>query len=325
MKKYIIGLSFLVLAVLFVASPVASAQTASTTAELVAQIQTLLQQVRSLQEQISSLAQQQREVVSQIHELRSTLSEGASDEEVELLQELLATDPTLYPEGLVTGYYGPLTKRAVERFQERYGIERVGIVGPRTRAKINELFRSGRGLTGDLPPGLARKIAAHDDDDEDEDEDEEKSNGKGIILCHRPPGNPDAARTIRVGVPSAVAHIAHGDSIGRCGDEDEDEDDDIPNLIIRDIDVDDIASTTARIRWETNVDTIGTVFFGTTTPFSTSADSTRSVEDTDSDDDHAVVLNDLTASTTYSFVIEVEDDNGRSATSSVRAFTTLGE
>ena len=63
----------------------------------------------------------------------------------------------------------------------------------------------------------------HDEDDdanrdEDSEHDDEESND-GDAVCHRPPGNPDDARTIRVGSESAVeAHLGHGDSRGPCGD-----------------------------------------------------------------------------------------------------------
>lgn len=64
-------------------------------------------------------------------------------ENVSRLQAFLATNPSVYPEGLVTGYYGPLTIAAVERFQRLYGIDAVGRVGPLTLAKINSLISGG--------------------------------------------------------------------------------------------------------------------------------------------------------------------------------------
>ncbi|MEK7560488.1 MAG: peptidoglycan-binding protein [Patescibacteria group bacterium] len=74
-----------------------------------------------------------------------TLRFGMRDEEVYILQEWLAQDAILYPEGLRTGYFGPLTQLAVQRFQWQYGIisegtqrdTGLGIVGPKTRAKLN--------------------------------------------------------------------------------------------------------------------------------------------------------------------------------------------
>ncbi len=39
-----------------------------------------------------------------------------------------------------------------------------------------------------------------------------------LALCHVPPGKPAEAHTIRVGQAAAPAHLAHGDSLGPCGD-----------------------------------------------------------------------------------------------------------
>jgi peptidoglycan hydrolase-like protein with peptidoglycan-binding domain len=48
----------------------------------------------------------------------------------------------VYPEGIITGWFGQLTKKAVEKFQNKYGLDPVGIVGPQTRAKLAEVFGS---------------------------------------------------------------------------------------------------------------------------------------------------------------------------------------
>lgn len=72
--------------------------------------------------------------------LISKYAYGQRGAHVTLLQQYLAKDSAIYPEGLVTGYYGPLTKKAIIRFQSKYGIEQTGISGPQTRAKLNELF-----------------------------------------------------------------------------------------------------------------------------------------------------------------------------------------
>lgn len=77
--------------------------------------------------------------------LTSQMSFGAKGEQVTILQTELATDPTIYPEGLITGYYGSATKAAVGRFQEKYQLGTpntpgYGGIGPLTLAKFNELF-----------------------------------------------------------------------------------------------------------------------------------------------------------------------------------------
>jgi peptidoglycan hydrolase-like protein with peptidoglycan-binding domain len=65
--------------------------------------------------------------------------------DVTKLQELLAKDKELYPEGKVTGKFGPLTEEAVKRFQKKYDLKCAdttycGYIGPATRNKLNELY-----------------------------------------------------------------------------------------------------------------------------------------------------------------------------------------
>ena len=89
----------------------------------------------------------------------ANLKPGSSNAaDVRRLQQLLASDAALYPEGRVTGTYGPLTQKAVERFQTKYGIVSsgtpettgFGALGPKTRAKISEVFgtSAATGSTG---------------------------------------------------------------------------------------------------------------------------------------------------------------------------------
>jgi peptidoglycan hydrolase-like protein with peptidoglycan-binding domain len=78
--------------------------------------------------------------VSTVSALTRELGMGDDGDDVTRLQVFLAADPSLYPEGKVTGYYGSLTTSAVRRFQAMYGISQVGRVGPQTLAKLNELM-----------------------------------------------------------------------------------------------------------------------------------------------------------------------------------------
>lgn len=49
---------------------------------------------------------------------------------------------------------------------------------------------------------------------------------KKELVCHIPPGNPDNAHTICVGVPAVAAHQDHhGDPVGACDDPGDDGDD----------------------------------------------------------------------------------------------------
>ena len=79
-----------------------------------------------------------------------SLYKGFQNPQVEELQKFLKQWPDVYPEGLVTGYFGLLTEAAVKRFQVKYGIVSSGTpettgygrVGAFTRAKLNELLVS---------------------------------------------------------------------------------------------------------------------------------------------------------------------------------------
>ncbi|HVY72634.1 MAG TPA: peptidoglycan-binding domain-containing protein [Candidatus Paceibacterota bacterium] len=76
---------------------------------------------------------------------------GSQNADVTTLQTTLATDPSLYPEGKVTGYFGALTSAAVQRFQAKYGVVSSGSpattgygrVGPATIAKFNDVYGNG--------------------------------------------------------------------------------------------------------------------------------------------------------------------------------------
>ncbi|MAZ40893.1 hypothetical protein CL654_02150 [bacterium] len=70
---------------------------------------------------------------------------NTTSSQTRLLQQILAQDTTIYPEGLTTGYYGTLTRRAVGKFQERHNLAIptdafYGYAGPMTRAKIKEVY-----------------------------------------------------------------------------------------------------------------------------------------------------------------------------------------
>ncbi|MDO8524122.1 MAG: carboxypeptidase regulatory-like domain-containing protein [bacterium] len=84
-----------------------------------------------------------------ISRITKVLKAAMSNDEVRILQTWLAKDPTIYPEGKITGYFGALTKKAVIKFQEKYAseiltpnglIKGTGLVGASTRAKLNSLF-----------------------------------------------------------------------------------------------------------------------------------------------------------------------------------------
>ena len=80
-----------------------------------------------------------------------TFKKGASNSDVKRLQILLNSDPDtriantgVGSPGNETNSFGSLTEKAVQKFQEKYGIAKkgdvgYGSVGPKTRAKLNEI------------------------------------------------------------------------------------------------------------------------------------------------------------------------------------------
>jgi len=48
---------------------------------------------------------------------------------------------------------------------------------------------------------------------------ENKANNEKITICHIPPGNPGNSHEITVSVKALRAHLAHGDSVGGCDDQ----------------------------------------------------------------------------------------------------------
>ena len=158
----------------------------------------MLKQIQSLMTMIQDLQKQLNVVQGEVRSLlKDGLREGMTDTDIAKLQELLATDSAIYPEGKKTGYFGPLTLEAVKRFQARHGLAITGIVDGETRDLLEEYLHEGFG--DKIPPGLLRapgimkKVEMryalgcekkglgmgplckkyhgdnHDDDDEDED------------------------------------------------------------------------------------------------------------------------------------------------------------
>jgi len=88
--------------------------------------------------------QESQAPVSSASPFTTGLYYGLISDDVKKLQEVLKSDASVYPEGVVNGKFGPATLRAVKRFQIKYNITTennpgYGYVGPKTRAKLNAL------------------------------------------------------------------------------------------------------------------------------------------------------------------------------------------
>jgi len=70
---------------------------------------------------------------------------GMTSDEVKALQDCLRWERLFPSNAQSTGYFGAVTKKAVQDFQIKYGVTTAGSagygrVGPKTRAKLNEIF-----------------------------------------------------------------------------------------------------------------------------------------------------------------------------------------
>ncbi len=112
--------------------------------------------VKTVTDHIADLTHQLNELKSQtpitVFSFSRNFGFGSQSDDVKKLQEFLANPPiggaAIYPEGIVSGYFGSLTQKAVQKFQCKYDIicsgtvyfTGYGSVGPKTRAKLNELI-----------------------------------------------------------------------------------------------------------------------------------------------------------------------------------------
>ena len=113
------------------------------------QLSDLQAQILLLSQQLAQLQQQQASGTTSGSCVTITvpIGPGSTGSNVTVLQQFLAKDRNMYPEGQVTGYYGTLTTTAVQRFQAKYNIVSSGSpsttgygrVGPKTMNVINSM------------------------------------------------------------------------------------------------------------------------------------------------------------------------------------------
>jgi len=116
--------------------------------ELLAKIDFLKNEIAKVQAQIDAALNKKSNF--SCAKILNNLSLNSRGPEVFCLQEVLKSQGSgIYPEGLVTGYFGGLTQAAVVRFQEKYTSEILtpsgfskgtGFVGPATRNKVNQIL-----------------------------------------------------------------------------------------------------------------------------------------------------------------------------------------
>lgn len=344
-KKIILASILLLSLIVLAPSNSAFAQTTtSTTAQLQELVNKLLAQVAALQEQMAKVKTQQQEVTQTISEIIINLKEGDKNENVKALQALLAADTTIYPEGLITGFYGPLTTKAVRKFQEKHGLEKVGFIGPKTKFKLNELlkdyplaFEKAEKIEKKIEKAIEKANKKQDDDNDDEDDDDndwDDDKYKNSRLCAIvPPGHLIApgwlkkhkdddkqiiplCQILPYGIikklPTATTTPPIATSTPPA---------DIITPVISGIAIS-ASSTSANISWTTNEAATSKAYYSTVSPLDLTSTSTLSISTTTLSINHLLNLSGLTASSTYYFAVESKDMANNIVTSTGQSFIT---
>lgn len=302
----------------------ASAQTTATTSTATA----LYEQIKVLQAQIEALKAAQAKVNEAVQSVQGTftllkqLRQGMTSDDVAALQALLASDPTIYPEGKISGFYGALTAKAVKRFQKKYGFEQVGNVGPKTLKKLNELLK-------------VHPIALEDDEDEDGDDDSDRGEGKKKGHEKRPcaivpPGHLIASGWLKkhegedkpIVPPCQTLPPGIEKKLGTTTPPTATTTPDTVAPVITAVSAMSITSVGATVIWTTNEVGTSKVYYGTVNPVPTSG-TTTSVGNTALVTSHSMALTGLLSATTYYYVVSSLDAAGNIAMSSQGTFATL--
>lgn len=305
----------------------AFAETASTTASA------QLAQIQALQAQINLLQQQQQGAIAN---LVSTFRQGSSGDQVAILQALLAADPSIYPEGTVSGFFGKLTAQAVKRFQKKHGLEQVGNVGPKTLKKLQEFLlehplafgmASSTHSTGSGQAASTTAMMRRDNRGEKEDRRPCAIVPTGHLIApgwlkkHDGEARPVISECERQNLPPGIRKLFDDDD--RDGRRHGTTTPPVPDTtapVISALGVSNLASTTATVSWTTNESATGKVYYGTTTPVALG--SALTVGNSSLVTSHVLGLSGLATSTTYYYVLESRDAAANTATTSTQSFTT---
>ena len=133
----------------------AETSTTQSVATLMETLKSLLAKVAELQSEIAKIRGDVQDTQKEIKEtLKDGLKEGMTDEDIKEIQELLASDSDIYPQGLTTGYFGAMTKEALKRFQTKHGLTATGEINSETKELLEEYLNER--FDGKVPQGLLR-------------------------------------------------------------------------------------------------------------------------------------------------------------------------
>ena len=118
--------------------------------ELKDAIAEIVEKIAQLKVQLKEFPEEGISKIPNDYRFAITLKYGQQSREIQYLQIFLKDQGLeIYAEGIISGWFGPLTKKAVTRFQEKYAAEVLapweitkgtGIVGKTTMVKLNELL-----------------------------------------------------------------------------------------------------------------------------------------------------------------------------------------
>jgi hypothetical protein len=122
----------------------------------VTDVEKLQAMVKSLMAQIESMKGMRSDDMSTTNRLKLErgFKMGEEGDGVRILQKILSSDPSVYPEGRQTGYFGELTVKALTRFQEKNGLTVTGELDEETRAAINTFLEEAKVENENVPSGL---------------------------------------------------------------------------------------------------------------------------------------------------------------------------
>ena len=145
---FIIG--FLVAFLLLAAPAPAKAVTVD---DLLTQVQSMMEQMAKMQIQLQELKSGQSTTVTpattaptgsvlgaKTFKFTEPVEYGADNDDVFKIQQLLKLDKEIYPDGTVSGFFGPKTQEAIRNLQKKFGLDPVGVVGPATTALLERLI-----------------------------------------------------------------------------------------------------------------------------------------------------------------------------------------
>lgn len=149
---------------------------------LAEQIAAVTNQINALKIQLAQLLAQQANntatsTPSGCFNFRDDLEEGDDGDDVRNLQTTLASDSSIFPAGLITGFFGPLTREGVRKFQEKHGISSTGYFGPRSRAFFESQCSSGDSDHNGVPDSI--------DDEDEQDSSRDRSSATSTISDER--------------------------------------------------------------------------------------------------------------------------------------------